>query len=118
VDLDLGNYERFLDIKLTRDNNITTGKIYQVGDGNNQSLSNCTQDSDFACFLVSVKSSGLCFTLTITNGEYSVIFLLQHTVDVSATEFFMEPTNLLLCRFSHPKICYSSIILVDNSSGP
>jgi CTP synthase len=27
--LDLGNYERFLDIKLTRDNNITTGKIYQ-----------------------------------------------------------------------------------------
>ncbi|EYU43611.1 hypothetical protein MIMGU_mgv1a003214mg [Erythranthe guttata] len=29
VDLDLGNYERFLDIKLTRDNNITSGKIYQ-----------------------------------------------------------------------------------------
>jgi CTP synthase (UTP-ammonia lyase) len=28
VDLDLGNYERFLDITLTRDNNITTGKIY------------------------------------------------------------------------------------------
>ena len=30
VDLDLGNYERFLDITLTRDNNLTTGKIYQV----------------------------------------------------------------------------------------
>lgn len=29
VDLDLGNYERFLDVKLTRDNNITTGKVYQ-----------------------------------------------------------------------------------------
>jgi CTP synthase len=29
VDLDLGNYERFLDITLTRDNNITTGKIYK-----------------------------------------------------------------------------------------
>ncbi|XP_060197486.1 uncharacterized protein LOC132626588 isoform X1 [Lycium barbarum] len=29
VDLDLGNYERFLGIKLTCDNNITTGKIYQ-----------------------------------------------------------------------------------------
>uniref|UniRef100_A0A183BQY6 CTP synthase n=1 Tax=Globodera pallida TaxID=36090 RepID=A0A183BQY6_GLOPA len=27
VDLDLGNYERFLGIRLTRDNNITTGKI-------------------------------------------------------------------------------------------
>ncbi|MCH99353.1 CTP synthase, partial [Trifolium medium] len=30
VDLDLGNYERFMDVKLTRDNNITTGKIYQA----------------------------------------------------------------------------------------
>lgn len=29
VDLDLGNYERFLDVTLHRENNITTGKIYQ-----------------------------------------------------------------------------------------
>ena len=28
VDLDLGNYERFLDVALTRENNITTGKVY------------------------------------------------------------------------------------------
>lgn len=28
TDLDLGNYERFLDITLTKDHNITTGKIY------------------------------------------------------------------------------------------
>jgi CTP synthase len=29
VDLDLGNYERFLDIDMTFDHNITTGKVYQ-----------------------------------------------------------------------------------------
>jgi len=29
VDLDLGNYERFLDIDMTSDHNITTGKVYQ-----------------------------------------------------------------------------------------
>jgi CTP synthase len=29
TDLDLGNYERYLDINLNRDNNITTGKIYK-----------------------------------------------------------------------------------------
>ena len=29
-DLDLGNYERFMDVTLRRDNNITTGKIYQA----------------------------------------------------------------------------------------
>ena len=28
VDLDLGNYERFLDINLRKDNNLTTGKVY------------------------------------------------------------------------------------------
>ncbi|MEA2034107.1 MAG: CTP synthase (glutamine hydrolyzing) [Euryarchaeota archaeon] len=30
ADLDLGNYERFLDISLTSDHNITTGKVYQT----------------------------------------------------------------------------------------
>ncbi len=30
VDLDLGNYERFLDIELTSEHNITTGKVYQT----------------------------------------------------------------------------------------
>lgn len=29
VDLDLGNYERFMEVELNRRNNITTGKIYQ-----------------------------------------------------------------------------------------
>lgn len=29
ADLDMGNYERFLNIELTKDHNITTGKIYQ-----------------------------------------------------------------------------------------
>ena len=30
VDLDLGNYERFLDISLSSDHNITTGKVYKT----------------------------------------------------------------------------------------
>ena len=29
ADLDLGNYERFVDLTLTRNNNLTTGKVYQ-----------------------------------------------------------------------------------------
>ena len=31
TDLDLGNYERFLRIKLSNDSNITAGKVFQVG---------------------------------------------------------------------------------------
>ena len=30
ADLDLGNYERFLDLSLSKDNNLTTGKVYQT----------------------------------------------------------------------------------------
>src|SRR5256712_10488206 len=30
VDLDLGNYERFLDVNLTGDHNVTTGKVYRA----------------------------------------------------------------------------------------
>lgn len=30
TDLDLGNYERFLSVSLTRQSNLSTGKIYQV----------------------------------------------------------------------------------------
>jgi len=48
VDLDLGNYERFLDIKLTRDNNITTGKIYQVM-GVNSPSQKSTRDFELTC---------------------------------------------------------------------
>jgi hypothetical protein len=48
VDLDLGNYERFLDIKLTRDNNITTGKIYQVT-GINSLCQKSIHDFELTC---------------------------------------------------------------------
>jgi CTP synthase len=30
ADLDLGNYERYLDVTLTKDNNLTSGKIYSA----------------------------------------------------------------------------------------
>lgn len=29
TDLDLGNYERYLNVSLGKDNNVTTGKVYQ-----------------------------------------------------------------------------------------
>ena len=31
TDLDLGHYERFIDRSLSQQNNITTGRIYQIG---------------------------------------------------------------------------------------
>ena len=54
ADLDLGNYERFLDISLSKDNNLTTGKVYQVcvGGGWWQAVlprSLCKQRTGTAC---------------------------------------------------------------------
>ena len=63
-DLDLGNYERFLDITLAKDNNITTGKIYQVSHdddtlGMNMTITTCIKthcshiESSFVVILTS-----------------------------------------------------------------
>ncbi len=30
TDLDWENYERYLDVSLGKDNNVTTGKVYQI----------------------------------------------------------------------------------------
>jgi CTP synthase (UTP-ammonia lyase) len=47
-DLDLGNYERFLDIRLTSKHNITSGKIYDL-----------VIKYDFHCFLLTLGAREL-----------------------------------------------------------
>lgn len=52
--MDLGNYERFLDVTLSRDNNITTGKIYQQvieKERRGDYLGKTVQGSYVSCFL-------------------------------------------------------------------
>lgn len=43
VDLDLGNYERFLGIELTREHNITTGKVWRQGAPRDRSVTTRTR---------------------------------------------------------------------------
>ena len=50
-DLDLGNYERFVDVSLTRDHNVTTGKVYQVRDARRWRLGRTTGSRRGAFFL-------------------------------------------------------------------
>lgn len=79
VDLDLGNYERFLDVTLHRDNNITTGKIYQTvinkerrGDylGKTVQGSHSFTRSLFCCVVFILFDSILCSD-SAYNGCYS-----------------------------------------------
>jgi len=68
VDLDLGNYERYLNITLSRDNNITTGKIYREVIENEVRLSLCsvivllTLDCS-AVVIISARRSRYCLGL-------------------------------------------------------
>ena len=55
VDLDLGNYERYLNVTLSRDNNITTGKIYREVIEKEVRLSNMTMLSIKPIFSHSVE---------------------------------------------------------------
>ncbi len=46
IDQDLGNYERFLDVSLTKDHNITTGKVYQNVINNERSFKYQGRDAE------------------------------------------------------------------------
>ena len=54
-DLDLGNYERFVDVSLTRDHNVTTGKVYQVREARRRGRG--SRGGDAAAFLNSRRAN-------------------------------------------------------------
>lgn len=92
ADLDLGNYERFVDLTLTRDHNITTGKIYAAviarerkGDYLGKTvqvvphITDCVQARAAACFthafacslrflMFSIRNRGVCAGLDCACG--------------------------------------------------
>lgn len=79
VDLDLGNYERFLDIRLTKENNLTTGKIYQ-------SVINKERKGDYLGKTVqgeSACSSTLFVAVWFAYCNLFLIFILWPVVSVS-----------------------------------
>ena len=66
VDLDLGNYERFLDLNLARDNNLTTGKVFSK-------VLEAERRGDYLGKTVQVILQGACSgcpssTVTLKNG--------------------------------------------------
>lgn len=77
ADLDLGNYERFVDSTLTRDHNITTGKIYQsviAKERKGEYLGKTVQ--------VGVASPAAPFAVLTQRFEISKIRESQKTIDV------------------------------------
>jgi hypothetical protein len=92
VDLDLGNYERFLDLTLTKDNNITTGKIYQVPPSLTLFLSRqnrlLSQDCVQNCLLRSVVRDQIALALAVVTSLRSL-----YCCEIMAANYVM-PTGL------------------------
>ncbi len=71
VDLDLGNYERFLDIRLSADNNITSGKVFQMIHSrkeSNKTLSMLPDMSNQVIEMIQKQSVGYDVTLIEVGG--------------------------------------------------
>lgn len=79
TDLDLGNYERFLGLNLTRDHNITTGKIYQL--------------------VLNAERQGGYLGKTVQIIPH-VTGLIERRIENTA-EYNVEPDN----NFAYPEIC-------------
>ena len=119
-DLDLGNYERFLDIELTSDHNITTGKIYRHvilmerrGDFLGKTvqvvphISNEIQDRIERVAHIPI------------NGEVADICLIEvgGTVGDIESAIFLEALRQFQFRVGHENFLLSFVSLVPNISG-
>jgi hypothetical protein len=67
VDLDLGNYERFVDLSLSSINNITTGKIYQRVISNERQGNYLGKTVQVCSLSLSVSASSLCRGLPVAS---------------------------------------------------
>lgn len=106
VDLDMGNYERFLDVSFTRDHNITTGKIYKsVLDKERQGcyLGKTVQviphiTNEIVDWIVTVAHVPLEFSRGATEVADICIIELGGTVGDMESAPFVEGLRQLECR--------------------
>lgn len=116
VDLDLGNYERFLDTALSKDNNITTGKIYgsviekeRKGEYLGvtvQVIPHLTNEiQDWVERVANYKNE---------NGEVADICLIEigGTVGDIESAPFIEAMRQFQFRVGHENICFMHVSLV------
>ena len=117
TDLDLGNYERFLSVNLTRRHNITTGKVYSEviqrerrGDYLGRTvqvvphLTDLIQDQIMAAAMERVDDSGL--------PPEVVIIELGGTVGDIESAPFVEALRQLRYRHSQENVCIAFVSLV------
>ena len=88
VDLDLGNYERYMDVTLSRDHNITTGKIYKE----------VIEKEVGPCFISLPSVSCVLDSAVETTSARQSRYLRSLKIYQSpANQFFLDRTSCYLC---------------------
>jgi CTP synthase len=117
VDLDLGNYERALDIRLTKDNNITTGKIYNSviqKERRGDYLGKTVQVIPHICDEIQDWISRVAQIPTNQNGENPNICLIELGGTIGDIESmpFVEALNQLRRQVGNENFCHLHVSLV------
>ena len=91
TDLDLGHYERFIDVSLTRENNVTTGQIYK-------SVIEKERRGDYLGATVQVIPH-------ITNEiKAHVRAVAEHALTCASSRWAERSATSSPCRFSRPSV--------------
>lgn len=117
TDLDLGNYERFLDINLTKDHNITTGKVYSTvieKERTGDYLGKTVQVVPHITDEIQERISKVSKLSVDSSGEAPDICLVEigGTVGDIESSVFLEALRQFIVRVGRDKCCLLHVSLV------
>jgi CTP synthase len=111
VDLDLGNYERFLDKNLTSDNNITTGKVYKSVIEKERRGDYLGQTVQIIPHIINEIRSSI-EDVAITSGVDVCVVELGGTVGDIESAPFLEAVRQLHFTVGHENLVFAHVTLV------
>ena len=120
TDLDLGNYERFLNIELTKDHNITTGKIYAnvlQKERNGEYLGKTVQVIPHIVDEIQEKIIKAAH-LDVGFGTPDICIVeLGGTIGDIETAPFVEAITRLCTKYDNHNFCFVHVSLILNMNG-
>ncbi len=111
VDLDLGNYERFLDKNLASDNNITTGKVYKSVIEKERRGDYLGQTVQIVPHIINENRSSI-EDVAINSGVDVCVVELGGTVGDIESAPFLEAVRQLHFTVGHENLVFAHVTLV------
>jgi CTP synthase len=117
ADLDLGNYERFLNLQLTSEHNITTGKVYRhviLNERRGDYLGKTVQVVPHITDCIQEWMEQVALVPTNADGEIADVCLIEvgGTVGDIESSVFLEALRQFQFRVGHDNFCLCFVSLV------